>query len=175
MNINIEKIALIGFMGSGKTLFGRALARFLNYPFVDLDDLIEKKYKMSISQIFKNYGENYFRNLEREEFFLVKSKYKKVIFSVGGGFPCYKNNMNLLKTHFFTVFLYVPFEKSYCYIKNDPNRPLVKKGKEFLEILYKKRLSIYLKAHMILKADIPVKGLIKKFKKYLERYKYIGV
>jgi len=167
--MNIKKIALIGFMGSGKTLFGRKLANFLNYPFIDLDTYIERKYNMKISQIFERYGENYFRCLERQEFFLLKNKYKKLVLSLGGGFPCYKNNMELLKREFFTVFLYVPFEKSYQYIKNDLNRPLVKKGKDFLENLYKKRLPIYLKAHMILKADIPVKDLIKKFKKYLKK------
>ena len=170
--MNIKKIALIGFMGSGKTLFGKRLAKFLNYPFVDLDDFIEKKYKMKISQIFEKYGETYFRNLERQAFFLIKNKYKKLVLSVGGGFPCYKNNMDLLKREFFTTFLYIPFEKSYHYIKNDLNRPLVKKGKGFLEDLYKKRLPVYLKAHMILKADIPVKDLIKKFKKYLKKYYY---
>ncbi len=168
------KIALIGFMGSGKTLFGKALSKFLNYPFIDLDKYIEKKYNIKIPQIFEKYGEKFFRELEKKEFLNLKRKYKNLVLSVGGGFPCYRNNMHLLKKDFFVVYLYVPFEKSYFYIKNDKNRPLVKKGKKFLKKLYEKRFPIYKQAHVTLLADIPIKELIKKFLKIIKnKRKYL--
>ena len=89
------RIILLGFMGVGKSTIGREVAEMLNWEHLDLDTVIEKKQKCTISEIFKQYGENKFREIER--FWLKNiSKYNNVVISTGGGTPCYVNNMELL-------------------------------------------------------------------------------
>ncbi|TNJ42423.1 shikimate kinase [Tamlana fucoidanivorans] len=89
-------IVLIGYMASGKTSIGKKLKDKLNYNFIDLDDLIEEKEDMSVTNVFKTKGEVYFR--KQEAYYLkevLKSK-EDIILSVGGGTPCYSNNMNTI-------------------------------------------------------------------------------
>ncbi|MWW25447.1 shikimate kinase [Algibacter lectus] len=89
-------IVLIGYMASGKSTIGKRLAKKLNYNFIDLDDLIESKENASVSEVFKSKGEIYFRKQEalylREQ---LQSK-EDIILSVGGGTPCYSNNMDAI-------------------------------------------------------------------------------
>jgi len=90
-------IVLIGYMGSGKTAIGKLLAAKLSKPFIDLDDYIEKKEKMNIPDIFEKKGEIYFR---KKEYIYLKElidEDEDIIFSVGGGTPCYGENMKLIK------------------------------------------------------------------------------
>ncbi|MDG1731272.1 MAG: shikimate kinase [Algibacter sp.] len=89
-------IVLIGYMASGKTSIGKKLARKLNYNFLDLDDFIEEKENISVSEIFKTKGEIYFR--KQEAFYLralLKSE-NNTILSVGGGTPCYSGNIDVI-------------------------------------------------------------------------------
>ncbi|GAL63044.1 shikimate kinase [Algibacter lectus] len=89
-------IVLMGYMASGKSTIGKRLAKKLNYNFIDLDDLIESKENASVSEVFKSKGEIYFRKQEalylREQ---LQSK-EDIILSVGGGTPCYSNNMDAI-------------------------------------------------------------------------------
>jgi len=89
-------IVLMGYMASGKSTIGERLAKKLNYNFVDLDDLIEAKEGASVSEVFKSKGEIYFRKQEaiylREQLKLNEN----IILSVGGGTPCYSNNMEAI-------------------------------------------------------------------------------
>ncbi|SFD08547.1 shikimate kinase [Algibacter lectus] len=86
----------MGYMASGKSTIGKRLAKKLNYNFIDLDDLIESKENASVSEVFKSKGEIYFRKQEalylREQ---LQSK-EDIILSVGGGTPCYSNNMDAI-------------------------------------------------------------------------------
>ncbi|MBU2952013.1 shikimate kinase [Tamlana agarivorans] len=86
-------IVLIGYMASGKTSIGKRLAAKLNYTFIDLDDLIEEKENASVTEVFKNKGEVYFRKKETEYLKEVLAMSGNIILSVGGGAPCYSNNM----------------------------------------------------------------------------------
>ncbi|MEW4924086.1 shikimate kinase [Algibacter sp. 2305UL17-15] len=89
-------IVLIGYMASGKTSIGKKLAEKLNYNFLDLDAIIEEKENMTVTEVFKEKGEIYFR--KKEAFYLnalLKSE-NKTILSVGGGTPCYSGNMDVL-------------------------------------------------------------------------------
>ena len=89
-------IVLIGYMASGKTSIGKKLAGKLNYNFLDLDDFIEDKENMSVTDVFKDKGEIYFR---KQESFYLKALLKSennTILSVGGGTPCYSGNMNVI-------------------------------------------------------------------------------
>ena len=78
------KIILTGFMATGKTSTGKALSQRTGYPFIDTDDLIVEREGMSITQIFQEKGEPYFRELERSIVSEV-SKQDKVVIAPGGG------------------------------------------------------------------------------------------
>ena len=92
-------------MGSGKTTFGKKMASKLNVLSFDLDSQIEKKIGNSISDIFKNNGEAYFRQLESEVLNEIISNNKNFVMSLGGGTPCFNNNMELIKSAGTSVYL----------------------------------------------------------------------
>ncbi len=83
-------------MASGKTSLGKKLAEKLNYDFIDLDDFIEDKENLSVSEVFKAKGEIYFR--KQESYYLKQLLQAKnnIILSVGGGTPCYSGNMDAI-------------------------------------------------------------------------------
>ena len=91
------KIILIGYMGSGKSTLGRALATAKNISFVDLDAYIAEREKCSVPHIFKNKGEIYFRKKEALYLQEVLQKEEDMVLSLGGGTPCFGNNMPLIK------------------------------------------------------------------------------
>ena len=97
-------IALIGFMGAGKTAVGYALARKLNKQFVEIDSLIEKKAGKSISDIFQQEGEITFRELEIETTSEV-SRGKNLIIACGGGIVLNKINIDRLRQEAIIVYL----------------------------------------------------------------------
>ncbi len=97
-------IFLVGYMGCGKTTFGRQLASELGWQFADLDELIEERYKISITDFFEKYGEDNFRRIENMMLREVLS-WKDSVISTGGGTPCYYNNMELMNGFGVTVFL----------------------------------------------------------------------
>ncbi len=118
-------IILIGFMGSGKTTTGIKLSYKLKRPFLDTDKLIEKRENRSISDIFAEEGEEYFRNAETEVLReLVKSSSCQII-SVGGGTPMRAENRELLHRLGTVVYLKVSAETVYKRLKGDATRPLL--------------------------------------------------
>ena len=85
-------------MGSGKSTIGPLLATALSYKFIDFDEYITQEEGMSIPQIFKNKGEIYFRKVESRYLQqLLEEKAHNVIIALGGGTPCYGNNLELIK------------------------------------------------------------------------------
>lgn len=91
------KIILSGYMGSGKTEVGRALSEKNGLPFLDLDEQISAREGKSISEIFETKGEIYFRKREAEVLKDLLQSQEDFILALGGGTPCYGNNMALLK------------------------------------------------------------------------------
>ncbi|WP_053978386.1 shikimate kinase [Mangrovimonas xylaniphaga] len=89
----IKKIFLIGYMGSGKTSIGAKLAEILNCKFLDLDAFIEEREEMSVKMLFKLKGEIYFRKAETKYLQEIIDQNEPIIVSLGGGTPCYGNNM----------------------------------------------------------------------------------
>ncbi|CDF78598.1 shikimate kinase I [Formosa agariphila KMM 3901] len=89
-------LILIGYMGSGKSTLGKKLAKTLNHSFIDLDDYIEEKEQLSISELFKVRGEIYFRKKEHEYLKEILEEQSDVVLALGGGTPCYANNMELI-------------------------------------------------------------------------------
>ena len=87
---------LVGYMASGKTTIGQALANKMNFKFIDLDQYIENKEDMSVSEIFTLKGEIYFRKIESKYLKSLIEEEGKNVISLGGGTPCYGNNLQLL-------------------------------------------------------------------------------
>lgn len=90
------KIVLLGYMGSGKSTVGSALAKSLKLQSLDLDSYIESSLGISIPEIFEEKGEIYFRKKESELLQAAFDSLDDMVFSIGGGTPCYGNNMDII-------------------------------------------------------------------------------
>lgn len=98
-----KPLFLIGYMGCGKTTLGTALATALNCDFIDLDDVIEQREGLTVSEIFKTKGENYFRATERAT--LNDVARQQAVIATGGGTPCAQGAMELMNGRGTTVWL----------------------------------------------------------------------
>lgn len=148
------KLFIIGYMASGKTTFGRALAEKLGTPFVDLDNYIEEKTSKSISDIFQLQGEEGFRNLEKDFLQQVVNEEPDAVIACGGGTPCFFDNMKFLNDNGITVFLEASTNVLISRLQEaNESRPLVA-GKSDDEIREKvltqlcERLPFYLEAKL---------------------------
>lgn len=117
-------IALIGFMGAGKTTIGRNLAKKINFTFVDTDDEIESRAKMSISEIFELHGEEYFRKIESEALNSVLSR-ENIVIATGGGVVKNKKNIDKMKIVSTVFYIEATSETIYNNVKNSTHRPLL--------------------------------------------------
>jgi shikimate kinase len=148
----MNNIILVGFMGCGKSSTARYIAKNYNYKFIDTDKLIEKKAKMTISDIFSTKGENYFRNIEKQIISTNLAFSQQCVIATGGGLPCHFNNITLLKKIGWVFWLNISFDNIINRVKNKINRPLLndlEKAKE----LYEKRIGCYSKAHFSIDAN----------------------
>ncbi len=91
-------------MGSGKSTVGRQLASILHFRFVDMDHELETRHGMEVNQIFSQFGEPYFRELEHNLLSEISQQTDTVI-STGGGTPCFYDNMNIMLQSGATVYL----------------------------------------------------------------------
>lgn len=148
-----KNIVLCGFMGSGKSTIGNLLSKKMGMAFIDLDIYIEKKEKKSVSQIFEDSGEEYFRQLEREA--VKELAYKKsVVLATGGGTLTFQQNVDTLRNaDNKIVLLDLPVEVVEQRLKGDTKRPLLNRPdkQKVMRELYEKRLPLYRSA-----ADIVV-------------------
>ena len=120
----LKNLSLIGFMGCGKSTIGKILAVDLNFIFLDLDNLIEYIQELQVKEIFKKYGENYFRALESK---VINNIYgnKKCVFACGGGVFNKEENIKKIRQNSFVVYLFITAEEAYERLKNVKNRPLL--------------------------------------------------
>ncbi|WP_339863934.1 shikimate kinase [uncultured Algoriphagus sp.] len=105
------KIVLVGLPGSGKSTFGRQLATVLEFPFYDLDQLIEERFQLKIPAIFTKYGEGKFREWETEVLQDFLNRNDSFVLASGGGCPCFNDNMDLINDKAVSVYLDVPLEE----------------------------------------------------------------
>ena len=121
-------VVLLGYMGSGKSSVGRALSTDLGLKFVDLDTAITEKVNMDIPQIFSEKGELFFRKLETEVLKQLLGQQTDLVLALGGGTPCYGNNMDIVSSHTDNSF-YLKLSISGLVnrlVKEKEQRPLIK-------------------------------------------------
>jgi len=147
------KITLLGFMGSGKSTVGRELSAITGLPLIDLDCLIVDITGMTIPELFKVHGEKGFRELEARLLKETLLREGGAVISTGGGAPAYGKNMEVIGELSRSVFLKTSFETLWERISKDPNRPLVRLGKERLKELYEKRIPYYERAEITVECD----------------------
>ena len=140
-----KNIIITGFMGTGKTVVAIELARKLGMKFIDMDQLIEERQEMSISDIFVRYGEKYFREQENKLVKELSQKENMVIATGGGTFLNNLNNAKILNQKGQIICLHANPQALYNRLKKKNNRPLIK-GNNILDKinhLLEKRKKIY--------------------------------
>lgn len=119
-------IFLIGFMGSGKSTTGKALAKYLGYGFVDTDKRIVEEFGMSVNEIFDRLGEEMFRTSEIRVLNELVTR-KNIVVSTGGGLPCHGGNMDIINKHGISIYLKAsPKALAERLSPRKQNRPLIK-------------------------------------------------
>lgn len=135
------KIILVGYMASGKTTVGKLLAESTGFDCKDLDSIIEQESNLSVKEIFKQRGELFFRKLEAKILTELLSADSNMVLSLGGGTPCYGNNIDLLKQNdIITVYLKAKVDTLAKRLRsNSENRPLIfdQSGDELEEFIAK--------------------------------------
>ena len=143
------KVVLVGYMASGKSSVGKILAERLNHVFIDLDDYIEVNEELTVSEIFAEKGEVYFRLKETEYLTELLNSEDHFILSVGGGTPCYANNIQLIVENSKSIYLKTSIDVLYNRLKKvRKSRPLIanlnlEKLKEFIAKHLFERSSYY--------------------------------
>jgi len=132
-NKKTSRIALIGFMATGKSTIGPLLAEKLGYVFIDTDAMVEESMGMKISEIFRDLGESAFREAEHQA--LKKAlAMEKVIISTGGGVILFERNRQMLKEKAFVVSLTCQPETIFERIQGDQSRPLLRSSDPLKQI-----------------------------------------
>ncbi|NBI30699.1 shikimate kinase [Chengkuizengella marina] len=119
-----NNVVLIGFMGTGKSTVGKQLALKLGWEFIDTDQEIEHREKMSIPEIFSKNGENYFRKVETEIIQKVMSNEKQVI-ATGGGSVLRLENRSKMLSHGTVIQLEADTENIIKRVEGEKQRPLL--------------------------------------------------
>lgn len=169
-----NNIAIIGHMGSGKSVIGKILAKKIGFQHIDSDHEIIKFTKKSINKIFQEEGEEYFRNIETKIVFKFIEK-KNIVLSLGGGAILSRLIRDKLKKNSITLFLDVSLLKLEKRLKKSINRPLLKNVdlEEKVKELDIARRKYYLLSDIIIKnTNSPVdtcKNFIKKFANFHEK------
>lgn len=163
------KIFLLGFMGAGKTHWGRKLSQKLSIPFYDLDEQIISREGKSINEIFETQGEEYFRMIEKETLYIITESHDSIIMACGGGTPCYFNNIEYMNQSGTTVWLDTPIPVLFArLLKERHHRPLLKdltdeQIKNFITKKFSDRKIYYEQANVIVAEDtIELDKLIEK-------------
>jgi shikimate kinase len=155
----MKRIILVGYMGSGKTTVGKALARELGLQFYDLDWYIENRRRKTVPQIFAERGEAGFREIERNMLHEV-AEFEDIVLSCGGGTPCFFDNMDYLNQQGDVIWLKADAEVLYKHLlMGKTERPLLKgKSPEELITFIREQLAqrepFYSKAHHVLDVNL---------------------
>ena len=152
------RIFLTGYMGAGKTTLGKAFARKLNLPFVDLDWYMEERFHKTVGELFVERGEAGFRELEKNMLHEVGA-FEDVVISTGGGAPCFFDNMDFMNRNGKTVFLNVHPDVLFRRLRVAKQQRPILQGKqddelkEFIIRALEKRTPFYSQAQYVFNAD----------------------
>ena len=155
-----KKIFLIGFMGCGKSTIANLLASEMKLPLKDIDLIIEKRAELTISEIFNEHGENFFRYLEGVVLNEILLEAGEMMVSTGGGLPCFDHRMEWMNRNDITIYLKCSVETLFNRIQIDSSkRPLVvnrteNELKEFIQNKLDERKSIYESASIIIDGNL---------------------
>lgn len=151
-------VIVLGYMGCGKSTIARKLSSIIDIPFIDLDKYIETKHNMTIPEIFDSKGEIKFREIEKDTLEKLLMQKDKIIISIGGGTPCYFENMQYILNSSSNVFFInttVSTLANRLFYEKD-SRPLIKsindinKLKEFISKHLFERMVYYRKSNHII-------------------------
>lgn len=161
-------------MGSGKSTVGTALANRLDFDFVDLDSRIEQVVGISITSYFNEYGEDRFRLIERQQLHsLPKHIRKPTIVALGGGAPCFFDNMDFINDNGQSIYLRLSPKALFVRLqKQQESRPLLKDLNEeellvYINMKLEERSFYYEKADHIVEADEKLSALVRVVEKLL--------
>jgi shikimate kinase len=144
--VKAEKVYLVGFMGAGKSTVARALARRLDWQPVDIDELIEKRERQTVSELFARQGEPYFRSVERAVL-LEQAGVLHTVVATGGGTFVDPQNRTVINSDGASIWLDVPLDRLIARVPSGGRRPLAADRVEF-ERLYTVRRAAYEQAHL---------------------------
>ncbi len=157
-------------MGVGKSTIGKKLAKSLNKKFIDIDNLIEKKEKSTILEIFKNKGESYFRKIEKKITLDVLKK-DNLIIALGGGSFMDSSIRNVIKKSSISFWLDLSISNLIRRLKNIKKRPLLDKEnlEESINKIYSERKKIYNESNFRIKCNsLEIKEIITQIVKLYE-------
>jgi shikimate kinase len=151
----LANIALIGFMGTGKTSVGRLVAEQLRFEYLDTDEVIQSETGRTITEIFATDGEPAFRELE-EKVVRNLAVRKQTVIATGGGLPVNPKNLASLKTHSLVVCLWSSPEKIWERVRHQSHRPLLheKNPQAKIRELLAVREPFYKQADVLLNTDL---------------------
>ena len=162
----------MGLMGSGKSIIGKDLSKYLNFAFYDTDKEIELKTKKNINLIFKERGEAYFRKVE-ESVCLELLDNENCVISLGGGSIINKSIRKAISRNSYSIYLQVKINNLLDRLKSSKKRPLLnqnKNKKQTLKNLYIERKSFYEKSDFIVNNDNEKFEVLEKIKSKLKSY-----
>ena len=167
-----KNLVLLGMMGVGKTTIGKIVAKKQDMEFIDTDKNIEKKCSMSISEIFREKGEKFFRIKEEKEV-LQSIKKNNCVISLGGGAFINETTRSAILKNTISVWLDIDLKTLNKRIKWSKKRPLLDRDNSQKKInqLYSRRKNIYkLADHKINCDDLDRENIVKKIMIFYEKY-----
>lgn len=155
----MKPVFIIGYMGCGKTTFGRALSAATGLRFIDLDFYIEQRFHATVAEIFASHGEDGFRRIERDMLHEV-AEFEDVIVSCGGGTPCFFDNVDYMNSRGVTLWLQASHDTLFSrLVRKREKRPLLagRSDDEIREIISTQlaaRAPYYSQAALAWKGDV---------------------
>jgi len=166
MSFKQKKIFVLGFMGCGKSTIGKALAKKLEMKFVDLDSVIEVRNGRTVAEIFSLQGEEAFRNMESQTLNLAQG-ISSLVISLGGGTPCYKDNISTIVNSGISFYLELSAERlADRLFKEKEHRPLIKEPNSRTELItfikekLAKRKHFYRQASHVVRAERSIDEIV---------------
>ena len=160
-----DKLYLVGFMGAGKTTVATALGRRLGWPTVDVDERIESRERRTVSAIFAQDGEAYFRRVERQVLQDVVPL-RNVIVATGGGTFADPDNRAVMLADGAVAWLDIPLSRVIERLPPDGRRPLAADRAQ-LEQLYARRGAAYAAAHVRVDGTRPIEAIVEQLLEWI--------